>query len=375
MAFLPDHASISPLGDRIHRDHQRPSCGLGWDTRWNVRIVDAIAVQDEGLPRGALQAIDAPQMTDLSAVGADLMPSSPVARVRHGGNVVAFPLQVLAWHRACNAELGGQPILVLYCPLSDRVEAYSRTLHGQPLHFSASGLVHRGASLFYDTETQSLWRLFDGKCIVGDYVGAQLERLPVLRGSWSEFQRQYPQAQVLSRQTGFLRDYDRSPMPDYDRGSAAATLFDAPDRRLPALDRVIAVQSPNELTVYPIAALENRRVYEDQRGADAFVVLWTPGAVSVLNYEILANARDVGTAAAFKRPAVNGHLLSLLPHPSEPQQFIDADTQSSWNIFGAAVDGPLAGKALPAAAFQTSFWFALAAARPDASPQPRLRAA
>ena len=376
MPFVPEHASISPLGDRIHRDDLRPSCALDWDTRWNIRVVDAASVQSEGLPNGALPAITAAVLTDVEAAAADLLPVSPVARVRHGsGQVGAFPLQILAWHRACNSELGGDPVLVVYCPLADRAEAYRATVKGQALRFAATGLVHRGASLFHDTETMSLWRLFDGKCIVGDYVGAQLEPLPVLRSSWQELQRQYPRARVLSRQTGFLRGYDRSPMPDYDRGTTAPSLFDSPDRRLPALERVIAVHSPRECTVYPVAALENRRVYEDQRDGDPFVVLWTPGSVSLLNLDLLANARDVGTAAAFKRPALNGRLLSLLPHPKDAQLFQDTETESSWNIFAAAVEGPLAGKALPVADFDTAMWFALAAAYPEASPVARLRAA
>jgi len=164
-------------------------------------------------------------------------------------------------------------------------------------------------------------------------------------------------------------------MPDYDRNSTAPLLYDAPDRRLPAMERVIAVRSASELTVYPVTPLETRRVYEDQRGGDPFVVLWTPGTASLLNDEVLANARDTGSVAAYKRPAVNGRLLSFLPHRQESQLFMDAETQSSWNVFGAAVDGPLAGKALPAVEFETSLWCALAAARPAASPVPRLRAA
>ena len=264
---------------------------------------------------------------------------------------------------------------MLYCPLSDRVEAYRRRVGGQELRFAATGMVHRGASLFFDTETQSLWRPFDGKCVVGDLVGAQLARLPLARSSWSEFVSQYPTAAVLSRETGFLRAYERSPLPDYDRVAAPPTLYDAPDRRLPVMERVIAVQSAKELTVYPLSALATRRVYEDQRGEDPFVLLWTPGAVSLLNYELLTNARDVGTAVAYKRPAVNGRLLSFVPHREEAQLFMDSETQSSWNVFGAAVAGPLAGKALPAVRFETALWFALAAARPDASPMPRLRVA
>lgn len=373
--LLPQQATVTPLDDRIQRDDQRPSCAQDWATRWNVRIVDAISVQGEGLPRGSMPAIDAPVLVDVASAQGELMATSPMAQVRLGGEVAGFPLQILAWHRALNGVIGGEPVLVLYCPLSDRVEAYRRRVGGQELRFAASGMVHRGASLFYDTETESLWRPFDGKCVVGDAVGAQLERLPLARSSWSEFAAQYPSARVLSRETGSLRAYDRSPLAEYDRNSAAPLLADAPDRRLAAMERVIAVQSGPELTAYPLTPLETRRAYEDQRGNDAYVVLWTPGTVSVINQEMLANARDVGTAAAYKRPAVSGRLRSFTPHPHEPQLFVDAETQSIWNIFGTAVAGPLAGKALPTATFETSLWYALAAARPEASPVPRLRAA
>ena len=169
--LLPQQATVTPLGDRIQLDDQRPSCAQDWATRWNVRIVDAISVQGEGLPRGSMPAIDAPVLVDVASAQSELMATSPMAQVRLGDEVAGFPLQILAWHRALNGVIGGEPVLVLYCPLSDRVEAYRRRVGGQELRFAASGMVHRGASLFYDTETESLWRPFDGKCVVGGCGG------------------------------------------------------------------------------------------------------------------------------------------------------------------------------------------------------------
>ena len=68
--LLSGHATVTPQGDRIQRDDQRPACAAEWGTRWRVRIVDASSVQGEGLPRGTLPPIETPVLVDVESAGA-----------------------------------------------------------------------------------------------------------------------------------------------------------------------------------------------------------------------------------------------------------------------------------------------------------------
>ncbi|MEE9278452.1 MAG: DUF3179 domain-containing (seleno)protein, partial [Dehalococcoidia bacterium] len=183
---------------------------------------------------------------------------------------------------------------------------------------------------------------------------------------WPEFAEQYPSAPVLSQETGYFRDYGRSPHPGYDAPTERPRHFhDSLDRRLPPLERVLAVDFGAESVAFPFSLLQSRRVVEHERSGRDVVLFWTPGLASMLDREDVATGRDVGAAAAFQRPAVKGQLLSFAADRSNPTRFTDAETRSVWNIFGLAIAGPLAGKALPSVPYEQSFWFACAAARPD----------
>ena len=49
----------------------------------------------------------------------------------------------------------------------------------------------------------------------------------------------------------------------------------------------------------------------------------------------------------------------------EGDAYIDDQTSSTWNVFGEATDGSLAGATLEPVTFVRTFWFSWAAFRPD----------
>ena len=54
----------------------------------------------------------------------------------------------------------------------------------------------------------------------------------------------------------------------------------------------------------------------------------------------------------------------VLQFRANGDQFEDADTGTSWDTFGTATSGPLAGHRLTAIAHVDTFWFAWAAFKP-----------
>lgn len=65
--------------------------------------------------------------------------------------------------------------------------------------------------------------------------------------------------------------------------------------------------------------------------------------------------------------------MSVLASPvsiHHQQHPVDDETGSRWDIFGIALDGPLAGERLVAVEHVDTFWFAWAAYQPDTRIEP-----
>jgi len=99
---------------------------------------------------------------------------------------------------------------------------------------------------------------------------------------------------------------------------------------------------------------------------DAVTVWHLPGTGSTLDDIDTANGRDVGATGVF-RPEADGQQLTF---ERDSDVFVDDETGSRWDIFGTAVDGPLAGERLEPVEHVDTFWFAWAADQPDTRIEP-----
>jgi hypothetical protein len=108
--------------------------------------------------------------------------------------------------------------------------------------------------------------------------------------------------------------------------------------------------------------LSDQIVINDRVGGLDVVAIWQPGATSALDGPSIDDSRDVGMAALFGRE-LDGQTLTFGVDASGAIH--DDQTGSTWNVFGTAVAGELAGSQLqPQFAFP-HFWFAWAAFQPD----------
>lgn len=69
----------------------------------------------------------------------------------------------------------------------------------------------------WDRQTGSWWQQITGEAIVGEFTGRQLQMLPATIVAWEAFAGQFPHGQVLSRDTGFDRNYGDNPYVGYDQ--------------------------------------------------------------------------------------------------------------------------------------------------------------
>jgi len=342
-----------------------------WNTDWNKHTIAYAELLSGGPPRDGIPSIDQPKFISVEQAAAWLAGDEPVIALEIGGDARAYPLQILTWHEIVNDVVGDVPVIVTFCPLCNSAIVFDRRLGSQVFEFGTSGLLRNSDLVMYDRATESLWQQFTGEAIAGDLAGQQLTFLPSSIVSLADFRQAYPAGVVLSRDTGFRRDYGRNPYAGYDTIGQSPFLFDGDpsgrasgrslDGRLPAMERVVTVALNGLDVAYPLSLLSRVHVIHDTQAGQGVVVWHVAGARSALGAGVIAQAEDVGATGVFD-PRLDGRKLTF---EFQDGQIVDRDTGSAWNVLGQATDGPLAGKRLPPIVHGDHFWFAWAAFKPD----------
>ena len=332
-----------------------------WGTEFSEHSVPLDEFVGGGPPKDGIPSIDDPEFISVDEADRFLDAREPVAVVELDGEVRAYPIQILIWHEIVNDEIAERPVAVTYCPLCNSTVAFSRVVDGEPVEFGTTGMLRHSDLVMYDRSTESWWQQITAEAVVGERTGAKLEVLPSQILSWGELQRLHPNSEVLSRDTGFDRDYGDSPYGGYDRDpdSQPFLLEGEPDRSLPPKERVAAVRSGDSAVVYPFSRLRKDAPVNDELGGEPIVVFFDPDVASALDSPLVSAGRDVGAAAVFER-TLDGRELEFEPGP-EAGSFRDVQTGSTWDMTGRATAGRLEGTRLEQIPHDDQFWFAVAA--------------
>ncbi len=331
------------------------------DASFPAPLIDPDEVRSGGPPPDGIPPIDEPNFLPVDGVDF-LEDDEPVLALEIDGEARAYPLQVMTWHEIVNDTLAGVPVTVTYCPLCNSAIAYDRRLGDRVLDFGTSGKLYNSSLVMYDRQTESLWAHFTGEAVIGFLTGEQLELYPMSTVAWAEFRTAHPDGLVLSRDTGFSRDYGRNPYPGYDDVDTAPFLFDGEvDGRLAAKQRVIGIESDGDAVAVRLDRLADDGVRAVEVGGRGLVVWVAAGTASALDSGTISGGRDVGSTGVFVSE-VDGQALDFR---SETGGFVDEQTGTRWNVLGHAVDGPLAGASLEPVAHVDTFWFAWGAFMPD----------
>ena len=239
---------------------------------------------------------------------------------------------------------------------------FERELDGVIYDFGTSGNLRNSDLIMWDRQTESWWQQFTGEGIVRELTGKRLTMIPASIVSWEDFKAAHPESKVLSRDTGFSRDYGSNPYGGYDRADWPPFLYRGDlDGRLLPKERVVAVAIGDEDAAFPFSILEEERVAGYMVGGRDIVVYFKPGTRSALDSGIIALSRDVGATGVFDT-LLDGQQLSFR---GQGDDMVDNETGSVWNILGQAVAGPLLGKQLTPVVHANHFWFAWGAFKPE----------
>ncbi len=206
----------------------------GWQTDFSKSNVDMSQIVSGGPGKDGIPAIDEPRYESVNAALGEWTPRSPVISLEVDGQARAYPLTILMWHEIANDVLGGTPVVVTFCPLCNTALVFERTIDGVTYDFGTTGNLRYSDLVMYDRQTESWWQQATGQAIVGELTGTELTFLPAQIISLEAFANAHPGGDVLSRQTGFNRDYGRNPYVGYDTVDQNPFLFFGElDGRLP----------------------------------------------------------------------------------------------------------------------------------------------
>lgn len=355
--------TASPTPALLPPEPPPPGAEREFRTDFSRHTVPYAEILSGGPPKDGIPALDRPRFVDVAAANEWLHDQEPVILVRVGDDARAYPLQILMWHEIVNDTVGDLPLAVTYCPLCNTGIAFIRRVDEQVLDFGTTGRLRFSNLIMYDRQTESWWQQADGEAIAGELAGRRLSFYPALLVAWADFKAAYPHGRVLSRETGYRRDYGRNPYVGYDAIRTRPFLYEGPETpaTLLAMARVLTLDLGGEAVAYPYEVLAREGVVNDTVGGMPVVVFWQAGTASALDDAAVAMGRDVGAAAAFAAE-LDGRRLTFR---REARAIRDVETGSTWDVLGRAIAGELNGRQLTPVVGINHFWFSWAAFRPD----------
>lgn len=169
-----------------------------------------------GPPRDGIPSIDRPAFVPATKASF-LADDDRIIGLKINGTVRAYPIKILNWHEIVNDRVGSQHFVVTYCPLCGSGMVFASNAGNGALVFGVSGLLYNSDMLLYDRNTESLWSQIRSQAISGRLQGTELPQLPAQHTTWGDWRADHPDSEVLSDNTGFGRDYDKSPYAGYER--------------------------------------------------------------------------------------------------------------------------------------------------------------
>ena len=226
-----------------------------------------------------------------------LQPTDRVVGVTIDGQSRAYPINVLNWHEAINDEMGGRPIVVIYCPLCDSVSVVDRRIGSNVYTFGISGWLYNSNVLLYDRTDQALWSQVGLQAISGPNAGKFLQHLSWELVPFQVWRDRHPDSTVVTLNTGHLRDYGRNPYLRYFDHDELMFPVEPVDLRMKPKIPVVGVQRGDVARAYPVHTVREAaggRVVDEMRGA-AIEIEADPSSNAVRVVRVPADARVVHT--------------------------------------------------------------------------------
>jgi hypothetical protein len=227
-----------------------------------------------GPPKDGIPSIDNPKFQPVSEADTWLNDDDLVLGLDYKGTVRAYPHRILNWHEIVNDKVGGERVLVTYCPLCRTGIAFKPIVNNEEVEFGTSGKLYNSELVMYDRKTDSYWTQSLGKAILGESTGQVLKKVPLDTVRWKDWKKVHQDTQVLRKPGGFLRDYDRNPYSGYETSDSLYFPVDNEDNRLKPKIIVYGVEFDGSAKAYAEDDVEQGKLINDIVGSVPIVVVW-----------------------------------------------------------------------------------------------------
>ncbi len=307
-----------------------------------------------GPPRDGIPAINKPVF--ISGAESEskgwVSSDSLVDAVATGSEFRAYPRSITVWHEIVNDTIGGVPITLTFCPLTGSAVAYrGRAQDGTSLTFGTTGLLYNSNLVMYDRETNSMYPQILGLGISGPNKGVELEQVPATTTTWAGWKSAHPDTLVLSRDTGYARDYGFYPYGDYDSNASVYFPVAYTSSRFGPKTQVTGARVGMDSAAFAKDRLRVTRVVNLTLGGQP-VVAFYDGSVDFVR--------------VFSRKVKD----STYTFSFENSRIVDRETGSVWSGQGVATNGPLVNTSLTPVNHLQVMWFGWYAFHPSTNVIP-----
>ncbi len=219
-------------------------------------------------------------------------------------------------------------------------------LEGQKLTFHLAGINNQNF-IMRDEETGTWWQQVSGEALQGALKGRSLNGVFTDEITFAVWKREYPSGRVLRPDEHVSQQYEAANWEEQYEKLRVVVPVEANDKLKPrALIAGIVVNG--KAIAYPLEALQQQRL-----------IINTIDATPIF----IALGEDNKSVRAFERN-VDGRALEFF---AKDNQFVDAETGSTWDFSGKAISGALAGKQLRKISVLKDYWFDWKLYHPDTS--------
>jgi len=234
---------------------------------------------EQGCPRqDCIPSIDNPKFEPATEANTWLKDSDVIFGINYKNVARAYPQRILNWHEIVNDTISNDPIAITFCPLCGSAIAFERKVNGQPVELGVSGKLFNSNLVMYDRIEKNYWQQLTGEAITGPASerGEKLVQVSISTVSWGEWRKNFPDTQVLSKNTGLTRDYDRYPYGAYEENDEIYFGVENTDIRLKLKEVVYGFDVDGAYKAYPESAVNNDTEFEDKIGDQTVTVTRSP---------------------------------------------------------------------------------------------------
>ncbi len=315
------------------------SCSKKGTTATRKWLIPEGQVRDGGPGKDGIPSVDNPQFIAVGEVDF-LQDDDLVEGVVYKGKQRAYPHAILDWHEIVNDDFDDISYALTYCPLTGTGIAWDRVVDGQLTTFGVSGKLYNNNLMPYDRRTDSYWSQLKLLCVNGTLIGTEAATFPTIETTWKTWKKMYPNSEVLSKNTGYSRNYGVYPYGGYKTDNDYLLFPNSiNDDRLPSKERVLGVLNKGANRVYSLNLFATPKVIFDTLGDDELIVIGSQADNFIV---------------AFRKGDLDGFTLDLSQLPVLGMD----NAGNALTIDGRIVEGPLSGTRLEQPISFMGYWFA-----------------